>query len=168
VSGPVDQQTGSIPSGVVPLLGFREWTVTREETRAPRLLSLFHPTSWPYDRPFSAMCLRPVTWPYRPAQGAHTRIPDEDCQCGIYAFRRPEFESLNGAAGPKVRGVVMGWGRYVLGVLGWRSQFARLVALLDFVEAGDGEVLSMVSRRYEVPVVPDAERIRFTPLGRAA
>jgi hypothetical protein len=177
VTAPGELETGSIPSGVVPLVGFREWTVVREPTRPPRLLSLFHPTSWPHDRPFAAMCLRPVTWPYRPVQPAHRGVPDEDCQCGIYAFRRPEFESLNGATGPKVRGVVMGWGRYVLGALGWRAQYARLVALLDRVDDIDdgrleehdhADVASMIAERYEVPIVRDADRIRFTPLPRAA
>jgi hypothetical protein len=169
VSTPGELETGSIPSGVVPLIGFREWTVAQEPTRAPRLLSLFHPTSWPHDRPFTAMCLRPVTWPYRPVQPAHEAVPDEECQCGIYAFRRPEFDSLNGAMGPKVRGVVMGWGRYVLGALGWRAQYAQLVALLDVVEPGeDAEIVSMVAKRYEVPVVPDTDHIRFTQMPAAA
>lgn len=174
MTGPGELESGSIPTGVVPLVGFREWTVAHEPSRPPRLLSLFHPTSWPHDRPFTAMCLRPVTWPYRPVQQPHHGVPDEDCQCGIYAFRQPEFESLNGAPGPKVRGVVMGWGRYVLGALGWRAQYARLVALLDLADlAGASEedptdIPVVIAERYEVPIVPDTERIRFTPLPTAA
>lgn len=168
MTGRGDLATGSTPTGIVPLIGFREWTVACEQARPPRLLSLFHPTSWPHDRPISAMCLRPVTWPYRPVEPAHAWVPNAGCQCGIYAFRRPEFESLNGASGPKVRGIVMGWGRYVLGAVGWRTQFARLIALLDDVEPGEGELVPMLARRYEVPIVPDADRIRFMPLAPAA
>jgi hypothetical protein len=92
-------------------------------------------------------------------------VPDESCQCGIYAFRRPEFESLNGAAGPKVRGIVFGWGRYVLGTLGWRAQFARLVPLR--APAEDPGLVDDLAERYEVRVIPHLERIRFLT-GQAA
>jgi hypothetical protein len=149
-----------VPDGVVPLVGYREWSIRTEPFGwPPRLLSLFHPTTWPHDKPFSAVCLRPVTWPDRSAPPIHAGVPDESCQCGIYAFRRPEFESLNGAAGPKVRGIVLGWGRYVLGTLGWRAQFACLVALLAPDE--DQERIDVLAERYEVQVIPRLERIRF-------
>ena len=91
-------------------------------------------------------------------------MPDESCQCGIYAFRRPEFESLNGATGRKVRGIVYGWGRYVLGTLGWRTQFASLVALLEPDE--DKGLVDDLADRYEVQVIPHLERIRLLT-GRA-
>jgi hypothetical protein len=151
-----------VPDGIVPLIGYREWSIRREPGgRHPRLLSLFHPTTWPYDRPFSAVCLRPISWPERSTRPFHDGVPDESCQCGIYAFRRPEFESLNGAGGPKVRGIVFGWGRYVLGTLGWRTQFARLVALLARDE--DPELVNDLANRYRVEVVPHLDRIRFLP-----
>ena len=149
-----------VPDGIVPLVGYREWSIRTEPIgRPPRLLSLFHPTMWPHDQPFSAVCLRPMTWPERSTAPIHTVVPDESCRCGIYAFRRPEFESLNGAAGPKVRGIVFGWGRYVLGTLGWRAQFARLVALLALDE--DPELVGDLAERYHVEVIPHLERIAF-------
>ena len=86
-----------VPDGAVPLVGYREWSIRTENHARPRLLSLFHPTTWPHDGPISAICMRPVTWPYPPVQPIHGTVPDESCQCGIYAFRRPVFESLNGA-----------------------------------------------------------------------
>jgi hypothetical protein len=155
-----------VPDGIVPLVGYREWSIGPEPNgRPPRLRSLFHPTTWPHDRPFSAVCLRPATWPDRSARPIHDGVPDESCQCGIYAFRRPEFESLNGATGPKVRGIVYGWGRYVLGTLGWRTQFARLIALLAPDE--DPRLVDDLADRYEVQVIPRLERIRFLT-GQAA
>jgi hypothetical protein len=156
----------SVPDGIVPLVGYREWSIGAEPNGRPlRLRSLFHPTTWPHDRPFSAVCLRSATRPDRSADPIHDGVPDESCQCGIYAFRRPEFESLNGATGPKVRGIVYGWGRYVLGTLGWRTQFARLVALLAPDE--DPRLLDDLAERYEVQVIPHLERIGF-PTRQAA
>ena len=149
----------AVPDGVVPLVGYREWSIRTEPHDRPRLLSLFHPTTWPHDRPFSAICLRPVTWPHRPIPAFHEVVPDESCQCGIYAFRRPEFETLNGASGPKVRGIVFGWGRYILGTLGWRSQFARLGALLE--RDDDPAVVDDLAERYGVVVIPHLEHVRF-------
>jgi hypothetical protein len=155
-----------VPDGVVPLVGYREWSIRTEDLERPRLLSLFHPTTWPHDRPFSAICLRPVTWPYQPDQPSHASVPDDSCQCGIYAFRRPTFESLNGASGPKVRGVVLGWGHYILGSLGWRTQFARLIALLQPEE--DPAIVDDLADRYDVTVLPDLERIHLVTDATAA
>ena len=149
-----------VPDAIVPLVGYREWSIRTEPNgRPPRLLSLFHPTTWPHDEPFSAVCLRPVTWPDRSAPRIHDAVPDESCRCGIYAFRRPQFDSLNGAAGPIVRGVVFGWGRYVLGTLGWRTQFARLVALL--APDRDPELVDDLAAAYQVEAIPHLGRVRF-------
>ena len=155
-----------VPDGIVPLVGYRDWSIRTERNGLPpRLLSLFHPTTWPHDQPFSAVCLRPITWPDPSTPPIHDGVPHESCRCGIYAFRRPEFESLNGAGGPKVRGIVFGWGRYVLGTLGWRTQFARLVALLE--PGDDPELVGELAERYRVEVVPHLERMRFL-VGRSA
>jgi hypothetical protein len=153
------RQPQRVPDGVVPLVGYREWSIRTDAHGRPRLVSLFHPTVWPPNAPFSAICLRPVTWPHRSSRPTHGGVPDGSCQCGIYAFRRPEFESLNGAADPKVRGIVLGWGRYVLGSIGWRSQFARMEALLAPDEGRD--LVDDVAERYAVAVIPHLERIRF-------
>ena len=54
---------------------------------------------------------------------------------------------------------MFGWGRYVLGTLGWRAQFARLVALL---ELGDDPVLvGELAERYSVEVIQHLERMGF-------
>jgi hypothetical protein len=161
---PGGRTTSLMPDGVSPLVGYREWTLRKPGGPAPELFSLFHPTAWPLDRPLTAVCLRPMIWPYRAAT-AHREVPDEACECGIYAYRSPDFETLHGARGAKARGIVAGWGRYVLGTNGWRSQHARLVALLEHPEIP--AALRRVADRFGVPVVQGLEDAPIE-LGRPA
>lgn len=139
-----------IPDGVVPLVGYREWAVERSSDRPPTLRSLFHPTTWATDRPLGAVCLRPVMWSVL-GDLAHRGVPDAACDCGIYAFRSPDFESLRGAKGAKARGVVRGWGRYVLGTTGWRCEFAAISAIA--ADPADPSLSEELAERYRVPVV---------------
>ena len=140
----------AVPDGVVPLVGYREWAVQLDPDERPSLRSLFHPTSWPWDRVLGAVCLRPLIWHGR-GDLAHHGVPDPACECGIYAFRSPEFETLRGAKGRKIRGVVRGWGRYVLGSSGWRCEFAALAGLEADPEAPD--VSDALAERYGVPLL---------------
>ena len=146
---------GRAPDGFVPLVGYREWALWREGEGPPRLRSLFHPTVWPHDRPLGAVCLRPLIWHGRTGPGHHG-VPDALCECGIYAFREPEFDTLRGAKGPKARGIVRGWGRYILGTSGWRCEFARLAAVLE--DEDDPRLSHGIAERYCVPVVPWLDR----------
>ena len=54
---------------------------------------------------------------------------------------------------------MFGWGRYILGTLGWRAQFAQLVALLE--TADEPELVGALAERYRVELVPHLERMRF-------
>ena len=58
---------------------------------------------------------------------------------------------------------MFGWGRYVLGTLGWRTQFARLVALLEPGDdpGDDPGPVGELAERYRVEVIPRLERIAF-------
>lgn len=154
MGSPLEALSGAVPDGVVPLVGFREWAVWRDGG-GPRLRSLFHPTVWPSDRALGAVCLRPLIWHGRTGVG-HKGVPDVMCECGIYAFREPEFDTLRGAKGPKVRGVVQGWGRYVLGTTGWRCEFARVAAMLE--DEDDPLTGRELARAYGIPVLPSLER----------
>ena len=147
---PLERLLGSAPDGIVPLLGYREWALSRDGEGAPQLRSLFHPTAWPADRPLRAACLRPMIWHGRSAR-EHRGVPDVRCECGIYAFRDAGFDTLRGAEGPKARGIVRGWGRFVLGTSGWRCEFARIVAVL--LDDEDLATSREIARRYEVPTV---------------
>jgi hypothetical protein len=139
-----------VPDGVVPLVGYREWAVERDGDGEPSLRSLFHPTGWAPDRPLGAVCLRPLIWHGR-SDLAHRGVPDPACECGIYAFRTPVFDTLRGAKGPKARGVVRGWGRYVLGTTGWRSEFAAIAAIQS--DPDDPALSASLGRRYGVRVL---------------
>jgi hypothetical protein len=156
----VDEQLAVVPDGIVPLVGYREWALWLEADSPPRLRSLFHPTVWPHERPLGAVCLRPLIWNGRTG-ARHRDVPDPLCECGIYAFRRPEFESLRGARGPKARGVVKGWGRYVLGTSGWRCEFARIVALFEDLQ--DRATTYGLANRYGVPVLSVRESFEVPP-----
>jgi hypothetical protein len=161
MSAPTEQLIGSVPDGIVPLLGYREWALWRDGRGPPRLRSLFHPTVWPHDRPLGAVCLRPLIWHGRTGIG-HAGVPDALCECGIYAFREPAFDTLRGAKGPKVRGVVKGWGRYVLGTIGWRCEFARVVALV--ADDADPVTSRQIGRRYGIPVLASLPGAAEVPL----
>lgn len=141
---------GMVPDGVVPLVGYREWAVQHGRDGLPELHSLFHPTAWPSDRVLGAVCLRPLIWHGR-GELVHDGVPDPSCECGIYAFRRPDFDTLRGAKGPKARGVVRGWGRYVLGTSGWRCELSAVAAIALDVEAP--EVSEALADRYGVPLL---------------
>jgi len=143
-----------VPDGVVPLVGYREWALHRDASGAPSLRSLFHPTLWPGGQALSAVCLRPLIWHGRMGMN-HRSVPDAVCECGIYAFRRPDFDTLRGAKGPKVRGVVRGWGRYVLGTAGWRSELAAVSAILE--DEDDPSASRELARRYGVPLLGSLE-----------
>jgi hypothetical protein len=147
---PLEATSGAVPDGFVPLVGYREWAVHRDPDGTSALRSLFHPTIWPNDRALAAVCLRPLIWHGRSGIG-HRAVPDAVCECGIYAFRRPDFDTLRGAKGPKARGVVRGWGRYVLGTSGWRCEFASVSAIV--VDADDPATSRELARRYGIAVV---------------
>ena len=155
-----------VPDTPVPLVGYREWFLRDGGSDRTELSSLFHPTAWPHDRPMAAVCLRPRSWPY-PMGPPHGEVPDHGCECGIYAFLNPEFDTLHGAHGqPRARGAIVGWGRFVLGTEGWRTEFARIVALLEHPEHPD--VLHRVAERYGVPVLETLSGLRLRTLPWAA
>jgi hypothetical protein len=82
-------------------------------------------------------------------------MPGESCHSAFVRSRRPEFE-LERHDGVKMRGIVYGWGRYVLGTVGWRTQFTRLIAPDE-----DPKLVHDLADRYDVRVIPHPERIRF-------
>jgi hypothetical protein len=60
---------------------------------------------------------------------------------------------------------VLGWGRYILGSLGWRAQFAQLIALQH---EEDPAIVDDLADRYDVTVLPDLERIHLVTDATAA
>lgn len=66
-------------------------------------------------------------------------VPDESCRCGFYAYTEPEHPELAHRTSERmVLGVVRGTGRTLLGALGFRSEKAEIVALIDPAGKGEG------------------------------
>lgn len=72
-----------------------------------------------------------IVWPFRQALRAaciqhhrrHTaKAPDDDCSCGIYAFR--DRNAAEQSHERYITGRVAFWGDFVEHALGWRAEFA--------------------------------------------
>jgi hypothetical protein len=92
--------------------------------------------------------------------------PDVSCECGIHAYLRPHFASFNGVREPRVRGVVLGWGRYVLGTVGWRAEFARVAALLS--DDAYEPAVDRLATSHRIPVIDDLHHLHLGPIEHAA
>jgi hypothetical protein len=116
-----------------PLVGWKTWLI-----RNGLLHSQLRSGVWPPGKPFQAMCKERKC--VHPPTTTHT--------CGIYA--RDKFlgvrEFLDAG---EACGIVLGWGRYVRGVDGWRSEFAYPARILIARDSlGDLEKL----KEYRVPL----------------
>lgn len=98
-----------------PLVGWRAWHV-----KNGRLTSLFQGVEfWLPEKPFHARCVPKIC--------AH--CPTMNHTCGIYA--KNNFGQVREfLAHGEACGIVLGWGRYVRGVDGWRSEFAYPARIL--------------------------------------
>jgi hypothetical protein len=140
----------------LPIIGYRAWAPQAEP---PRLIGVVKAVEWGRGDVVAA-CKVP---------GAHKlgrdhSAPAEDCACGLHAYYAleqvemdaglPRGESLYGGLTPhplRVLGAVIGWGRMVMCVDGWRAQYARPVALLyDQRSAG---LAGQIGGEYGVPIV---------------
>lgn len=121
-----------VPDGIQPLTGYREWHAWTDLEGMPVLMSLYRPAIWPRWEAMKASCLKTDLGLWVRGRPAGHRAPDGSCQCGLYAHRFPDFEPVAPNAPHRyVRGLVLGWGKYVLGSLGWRAELARPVAILS-------------------------------------
>jgi hypothetical protein len=110
----------------------------------------------------SEACCDAKRWTRRGRRARHPGLaaPQRGCRCGLYALVEPwDFAgylpgSLFGVTDESkvVIGVVAGWGRAFRGERGWRTQFARPVALYRAPHL-DREQVDRVARRYGCRVV---------------
>jgi hypothetical protein len=114
-----------------PLVGWRAWRIGERirwdggsdwETR-PALTSLVVPEVWPKSEPMRALCFTSTS---------HARqAPAAYCHCGIYAVADPQCAHVFSRIGRRqVYGPVLTWGRTQVHERGWRSEFARPLALV--------------------------------------
>lgn len=87
------------------------------------LLPLYSNLSW-YDGTNTATCAPPTGEP------GHTdhAVPDEDCECGFYAYGTVQAASHNRNS-RWVQAVVSCWGNVVAGTHGFRAEHARITAV---------------------------------------
>ena len=115
---------------VEALVGWKGWDLND----CGQLRSHSYQGEWLPDRPFEARC----------SSGCKL-IPREKHSCGIYGATEKTTAHHYGT----VRGEVYGWGRYVRGTDGWRTQFAYPKAFhLEFGQEGLIEPL----KAYHVPI----------------
>jgi len=150
-----------------PLVGFRRWGARKGglysgifvagrfvPTPALTLIAPRTPPSpWPSDRAGPAKChaVRGHEAPYR------------DCLCGFSGYYAlPEEPDL--PAPEAVWGAVVAWGRIVECERGFRAQYARPVALLDFENPLDRRKTRRVVRAaesYEIPLLDRGELVAY-------
>jgi hypothetical protein len=108
----------------------------------------------------------------KPVQ-AHA-APGQECNCGLYAWRRPEpawYESNAAVTARFVVGAVASWGRLQVYTDGFRAEYACVVVLAHHPKAPASslDVLQRLGDRYRADLVPipeltEAARRHGTPL----
>lgn len=87
------------------------------------------PAFWKTDGPTRAECHRPDKGPWKNLKSCPGPHPNIECTCGIHAWHQSKY--LNGFHGERILACVVGWGQmYRHGSEGWRSEFAKPVALV--------------------------------------
>jgi hypothetical protein len=148
----------SVPDAIEPLVGYREWHAWTDLDGKPLLRSLYRPAVWPRDEAMRASCMKNLGLWVGGRNGDH-RAPSEECQCGLYAYRSTEFEPCAQSAPHRyVSGIVLGWGRYVLGTHGWRAEYARPVAIL--ASPGVEEWVEFAATLYDLDVLDSWSQLR--------
>lgn len=148
------------------VLGYRQWKVNEDM----RLASAIADTVWePGVNEARCESLGPAfLQPRRPGPPVHD-APHHDCHCGFYALHEPSFwyaqedddltrghlASRPGEQG--VCGLVAGWGRVEVHHEGFRSQFARVVAIAAPKNKRGAVLARAVADEYGVPCVPRGE-----------
>ena len=101
-------------------------------------------------------------WTRRGRRARHPGLPapQRGCRCGLYGLEKPwDFAgylstSLYGVTHESdvVIGVMAGWGRAFRGEYGWRTQFAKPIALHRAPHL-DGDQVEKIAHRYRCQVV---------------
>jgi hypothetical protein len=138
--------------GGLPVAGYREWALGRDDLGRPALVSVYHHVPWPRRGPFEAVCSLRDAAAGRDRQVAHA-APDVDCRCGIHAYARPGFAALPGPTSLRIRGSVAGWGRVIAEPGGWRARFCQPVVL--FTQPDFEGLIVATALDYGIGVAPE-------------
>lgn len=151
------------------VLGYRQWKVNADM----RLASAVAPTAWE-PGVNEARCEDINTVRLLRAMGHHDvarpeprhDAPHHECHCGFYALHEPTFwyddddskyGQLSSGGDQAVAGLVAGWGRVEVHHEGFRSQFARVVAIAAPKDKRGATLARAVAEEYGVPCVPRDE-----------
>lgn len=89
------------------------------------------------------------------------RTPERDCKCGFWAYWLPKYMPYQSFA---VSGIIEGYGKTIIGPLGFRAQFCNLKGLLAdpyYLKRSEMDAL----RRYGVPIYENMlDLLREQPL----
>jgi hypothetical protein len=139
------------PDLAAPVVGFRNWRITRSGPRAGELSSAFIPIVWP-GPVLRAECRR-----FGSAEAllqAPHDAPDPGCGCGICAYHQPtgDFSKVDFLG---VSGIVTVWGRIVADVDGMRAEQVRIAALAVYSRwtGRQRQVVREIADRFGVDVV---------------
>ena len=109
--------------------------------------------TWAPNQAFRAVC---------DVRGAHAIIPNQDCECGVYALRwRGNLASWESKSSGLVTGIVALWGTVLEYEYGYRAEMAYPAALiLPNLAGAERESVEKCARLYRVPVLgtPDEDR----------
>lgn len=136
------------------VVGYRFWRVAQADDGVVLLPQNPRGEGWQKDGPTEASCHFYVDSP-RGREWHGLEVPSRFCDCGMHAFYSHEIAVLNCVRSDHyergvVTGAVIGWGRVLPHAEGWRSQYARIIA----IALGADEPLSKtVADRYGVPMI---------------
>jgi hypothetical protein len=133
------------------LVGWRQWYIQDD-----KLKSITQDTTWEPEVALEADCKCIV----QDEEGNPTRhsVPAEFCRCGVYARNSIKIGDYDA----EIWGEVYGWGRYVRGDQGWRSQYAYPKSFhLD--ENSVTPATIDVLKKYHVPIYVKQPMLLYNP-----
>lgn len=127
------------------LVGWKAWSVEDGVLRSAQQAEV----TWPADQPLVARC----------STGC-TEAPREHHTCGIYAGEDRDEAQRYANEPEDLIGLCYGWGRYVRGGNGWRSQFAYPKCF--YLKQHQAELIEPL-KTYHVPVYIEQPSLIYNP-----
>jgi hypothetical protein len=164
-----------IPDSITPFIGVRAWVVNKTLRNEERLFSVFKSgVNWPIGRKLEAKCIAPSSiWAGLRSSNAFVQMsfddpirslpkhtaPFTDCTCGIYGLNSGlEEEEVTPWRQDAIKGIVLMWGRVIEGERGWRTQYAKPVALvIDSDEPSRVQLIERMASLYTLRTITDLE-----------
>lgn len=145
-------QSDGAPDLTRPVLGFRSWELSYDGS-----LRSFARESWWRIGVNEAHC---------PLLNPPHQAPDHDCLCGLYALHTLMDLTDYGLSndGLYVVGAIAAWGPMEIHETGFRTRYARMLALADAEAHHDLRLAA--AEHYRVPLVP-MHRLEFTARAHA-